>query len=66
VLQLFVPLPETNWTAVLSGSTASSELRRPLGEAVRTVGGSLRHWISGVEPDGPGEPGPSRARVLGR
>ena len=66
VLQLFLPLPDTSWTAVLSGSTASSELRRPLGEAVRMVGGGLRHWAGRAEPDGPGEAGSSPARVAGR
>jgi hypothetical protein len=42
VLQLFLPLPDTTWTAVLSGSTAHPDLQRPLDEAVRAVGASLR------------------------
>jgi hypothetical protein len=44
VLQLFLPLPDTTWTAVLSGSTGHPGLHRPLEGAVREVGRSLRRW----------------------
>jgi hypothetical protein len=48
VLQLFLPLPGTTWTAVLSAATPHPEMEQVLADVIVAVAGSIR-------PAGPGE-----------
>jgi hypothetical protein len=59
VLQLFVPLTDTTWTAVLSAATPHPELERAVEEAIVAVGQSIAR--AEVAPELADEPGPAGA-----
>ncbi len=59
VLQLFVPLTDTTWTAVLSAATPHAELERVLEEAIVAVAQSIARVE--VAPDLDEEPDPAGA-----
>jgi hypothetical protein len=68
VRQLFLPLPGTSWTAVLSAATGHPELHRVVAEVILAVGRSIRPYADGGAAPEPGRPpvaGPCTGRGFG-